>query len=166
MTATVEVRTAAGAELRRARPADRDLLLAFYSAFEPRPASLGLPPAHNLEAWIDRLAPQPSFLAFHGGYLAGHAILYPENGTAEVAVFIHQDYRCRGIGRKLLLEVIEEARRRGLRRIWGATELDNFPMLRLAYSLGFVREEGSYKFLLDLTQGESSRKANAAAPAS
>jgi GNAT superfamily N-acetyltransferase len=154
MSAGVQIAPPTGLEIRRATPGDRDALLAFYTAFEPRPASLGLPPAHDLETWIARLAPQPNFLAFVDGSLAGHSILYPEDGTAEVAVFIHQEFRGRGLGRKLLLAAIEEARRRGIRRIWGVSELDNFAMLRLAYSLGFVKGEDPYEFRLDLGEAE------------
>ncbi len=150
MNSVSEIGAPAGVEVRRATLADRESLLAFYSSFEPRPASLGLPPVHALETWLERLAPQPNFLAFVGGHLAGHAVLYPQNSKAEVAVFIHQDYRSRGLGRRLLLEAIEEARRRGLHRLWGVTEADNFPMLHLAYSLGFVKGEAPYEFYLDL----------------
>jgi GNAT superfamily N-acetyltransferase len=154
MSAGVQIAPHAGLEIRRAAPGDRDILVAFYTGFEPRPASLGLPPAHDLETWIARLAPQPNFLALVDGRLAGHCILYPEDGTAEVAVFIHQDFRGQGLGRKLLLEAIGEARRRGLDRIWGVCELDNFPMLRLAYALGFVKGEDPYEFHLDLGDAE------------
>ncbi len=152
MSPVSEIVAPATIEVRRATPADRETLLAFYESFEPRPASLGLPPAHNLEAWLDRLAPQPNFLVLIEGRVAGHAALYRQNGKGEVAVFIHQDFRGQGLGRKLLLEIIEEARRRGLHRIWGVTEGDNFPMLRLAYSLGFVRGDSPYEFYLDLEQ--------------
>jgi GNAT superfamily N-acetyltransferase len=160
MSSITEVAAPAGLEVRRATPADRDTLLAFYSSFEPRPASLGLPPAHNLETWLDRIAPQPNFLALVEGRLVGHALLYPQNSKGEVAVFIHQEFRGRGLGRKLLLEVIAEGRRRGLHRIWGVTEADNFPMLRLAYSLGFVRGEEPYEFYLDLEKADLDVAAN------
>jgi ribosomal protein S18 acetylase RimI-like enzyme len=154
MSFASEIAAPPSIEVRCATPEDREHLLAFYGNFEPRPASLGLPPVYNLEVWLDRLAPQPNFLAFVEGRLAGHAVLYPQNSKGEVAVFIHQDYRGRGLGRRLLLEVIREGRRRGLHRVWGVTEADNFPMLRLASSLGFVKGESRYEFYLDLEEAD------------
>jgi acetyltransferase len=68
----------------------------------------------------------------------------------EVAVFVHQDFRSCGLGRQLLEALIREARRMGLRRVWGMTELDNVPMLRLARSLGFVTAEDPREFFLEL----------------
>jgi L-amino acid N-acyltransferase YncA len=124
--------------LRPVVPDDRPALLAFYQEFEPRPASLGLPPRTKVDVWLDRLVSCPGFVVSAEGKLVGHAVLCPENEDGEVAVFVHQDFRNRRIGRQLLTALVEEARRLRLRRIWGMTELDNLPMLRLAYSLGFV----------------------------
>ena len=51
---------------------------------------------------------------------------------------------------------IEEARRRNLRRVWGMAAPDNYVMLRLADSLGFVPGGDPGVFHLDLTK-ETSR---------
>ena len=134
----VEVQTGIAYELRRAAPADRAALLAMYESFEPKGAALGLPPRANPESWLDGLSAFPNFVMLIDGRIAGHAVVCPEGDSAEVAVFVHQDYRSRGLGKILLAALVEEARRVGLHRVWGTTNLENVPMLRLAHSLGFV----------------------------
>lgn len=139
-----------GFQLRRATPADRTPLVEFYRRFEPKGASLGLPPHKEPERWLATLAAFPNFLIFVKGRIVAHAVLCPDADAGEVAVFVGQEHRGRGLGRCLLSELVEEARRLGLRRIWGLTEFDNIPMRRLARSLGFLPGEDPYEFSLDL----------------
>ena len=54
----------------------------------------------------------------------------------------------------LLTEVIHEARRLGLRRVWGVAEPDNYPMVSLARSFGFVAGSGPGEFDLDLEEAD------------
>ena len=137
-------------EIARATPADREALVEMYRAFEPKGASLGLPPRSNPERWLDALSRYPNLLARVEGRVAGHAVLCPCGNSGEVAVFIHQDFRGRGLGKRLLGRLIEEARQLGLRHVWGTTELDNVPMLRLAHRLGFRTGKDPATFSLDL----------------
>ena len=141
-----------GFELRCAAPADRDALVEFYRCFEPKGASLGLPPHKEPERWLARLATFPNFLVLSKGHVVAHAVLCPEGDAGEVAVFVGQENRGRGLGRCLLSELVAEARLRGLRRVWGLTEFDNIPMRRLAHSQGFVAGADSYEFTLDLEE--------------
>jgi phosphinothricin acetyltransferase len=136
--------------LRRASSADREALIAMYESFEPKRACLGLPPAKSPERWLDGLAEFPNFIVLDGSRIAGHAVLCAEGRTAEVAVFVHQDYRSRGFGKRLLSALIETARAMNLRRVWGVTDLDNVPMLRLSRSLGFVSATDPREFFLEL----------------
>lgn len=149
---TTEMR-AADATLRPASPADREMLRAMYKQFEPRPASLGLPPRARIDEWLDQLEAGVNFLAFLDGRLVGHGVLCPGDGTGEVAIFVHQDYRGRGVGRRLLTTLVEEGKRMGLRRLWGMTELGNVPMLALARKVGFVSEAEPGMFGMDLQSG-------------
>ena len=153
MTTTEQVDRAAdqaGILLRRATAADRDALLEMYVTFEPKGASLGLPPLLNVEEWLDWLTPGSNFVVQADQRIVGHGVLCPEGDSAEVAIFVHQGFRGRGLGRLLLRTLVEEAQRMGLRRVWGVTELDNLPMLRLANSLGFVSGDDPGEFYLDL----------------
>ena len=137
-------------DLRRATPVDRDALIAMYLSFEPKGASFGLPPRKEPEHWLDGLRACPNFIMTAAGRIAGHAVLCGEGESAEVAVFVHQDFRGRGLGKQLLRALVEEAQRLNLRRVWGMSELDNVPMLRLARSLGFVSAEDPREFHLEL----------------
>lgn len=139
-------------ELRRATAGDRDAIAAMYRSFEPKGAALGLPPRKDPEAWLDQLAEYRNFVVFLDGQLAGHAVLCPHDLTGEVGVFVHQDYRSRGLGKLLLGELISEARRLGLESIWGIAETDNLHMLRLAFRLGFLPGEHAGEFYLDLCE--------------
>lgn len=152
VTQDTRLQTASSIQIRRATSADRDALVAMYLSFEPKGAALGLPPRKDPQRWLGDLAVYPNFVVYAEGRVAGHAVLCPEDGSGEVAVFVHQDYRGRGLGKMLLTELIDEARRLGLERVWGMTELDNFAMLGLARSLGFRTGNNPYEFYLDLHQ--------------
>lgn len=134
--------------IRRAGPEDRAELMAFYQTFEPKGECLGLPPREDPDPWLSRLAPYANFLVELDGNLVAHGALCNEDGSGEVAVFVHQDYRGCGLGKLLLSELVAEARRLGLKRVWGMTELENVPMLRLARSLGFVSGADPQEFYL------------------
>lgn len=120
---------------------DRPALVAMYESFEPKGSADGLPPAHHPEVWLDRVANSPNLIALVQGRIVGHAILCPEGTSGELAVFVHQDYRNRGIGRRLLTALIGEADRMGLDRVWGTTEPDNVAMIRLTGEMGFHASE-------------------------
>ncbi len=150
MIAAVKTGVSAQFDVRRATPADRAALKAMYASFEPKADALGLPPLREdaTDRWLDLLSGQPGFLVWSGGHVVGHGVVCPEGEAAEVAVFIHQDYRGRGLGRRLLEELTAEAERLGLRRIWGIAAPDNIPMLHLAYSCGFIPGEEMGEFYL------------------
>lgn len=152
VTQDTRLQTASSIQIRRASSADRDALVAMYLSFEPKGAALGLPPRKDPQRWLDDLAVYPNLVVYAEGRVAGHAVLCPEDGSGEVAVFVHQDYRRRGLGRMLLTELIDEARRLGLERVWGMAEFDNFAMLGLARSLGFHPGKNPCEFYLDLRQ--------------
>ena len=137
--------------LRRERLEDEVALEQMYLEFDPKGASLGLPPRGDPAPWVHSLSDSPNFILEVDGRIVGHSVLCPEGTSGEVAVFVHQDFRGRGMGKMLLTEVIAEARRLGLKRIWGITEPDNLPMLRLAHSVGFRSGADLSEFHLNLT---------------
>ncbi len=126
----------------------------FYDAFQPKGSALGLPPLapEAVREWLDSIQAYPGFVMRLGERIVGHALLCPETYTGEVAVFVDQEFRGRGIGKRLLLALIAEAVDMDLRRIWGITEPDNVPMLRLAHACGFLPEKNLGEFSLDLTK--------------
>ena len=136
--------------VRRASPDDRAAIRAMYESFQPKAACLGLPPREDPTPWLDRLAPYSNFLVELNGRLVAHGALCYDSESGEVAVFVHQGFRNRRVGKLLLSALVEEGRRLGLRRVWGMTDLDNIPMLRLAHSLGFLSAQDPMEFYLEL----------------
>jgi L-amino acid N-acyltransferase YncA len=142
--------------IRQATDADRAAILAMYETFDRQGFTVGMPPETGIADWLDSLATSPNFVAAANGDVVGHGFLRPEDGTGEVAVFIHQDSRGRGIGRRLLATVIEEARHLHLARIWGMTDAKNTAIFSLARSLGFVQANDPHMFWLVLEPPDES----------
>jgi acetyltransferase len=64
-----------------------------------------------------------------------------ENGdAAEFAIVVADAWQGRGIGTRLLAKLIEVARRRGLKRLYGQILGTNRPMLGFVRKLGFTLE--------------------------
>ncbi len=127
-------------------PADRRALDAMYARFEPKRAAQGLPPTGeaNLKRWLDRVLAQGEHLVVEvGGAVLGHIMLIPMDGTVELANFLHQSIRGRGIGTRLNRVAVELARERGYRRIWLSVEPGNRPAVRSYEKAGFRRLPGS-----------------------
>jgi len=59
-------------------------------------------------------------------------------GDAEVAIVVSDDWQGRGLGRRLLSELVQAARARGVRRLYGTTFSSNVPMRELARKLVFA----------------------------
>jgi len=150
MSDEVQRYAVSGFELGRAASADMPALVAMYESFEPKGAALGLPPRANPERWLADVSGFPNFVVRREGRIVGHGLVCPDGDAAEVAVFVHQSERSRGLGKWLLSALVDEARQLGLRRIWGTTDLENVPMLRLAHSLGFVTGADPEVFTLEL----------------
>jgi GNAT superfamily N-acetyltransferase len=123
-------------------PPQRDLLITMYDRFDPLGAALGLPPL-TVEArhrWIGSALGQiVNVGAFSpAGEVVGHCFLAADGPvSAEMAVFVHQGSRGRGIGAALLKMALEWAWAAELGRVWALTASDNRAALRLLMSCGF-----------------------------
>ena len=62
----------------------------------------------------------------------------PAPDAAEFAIVLSDDWQGRGLGRRLIEELIAAAKRGGVRRLYGTTLSENTAMIALAQSLGFV----------------------------
>ena len=123
-------------------PWQRDLLIGMYDRFDPLGVALGLPPvpAEARHLWIGHaLGCKINVGAFSpGGEVVGHCFLAADQaGSAELAVFVHQHFRRRGIGAALVRAALEWGAATGLRRVWTLTSSDNTAALRLQESCGF-----------------------------
>ena len=96
-------------KLRQMAPADLPRLVRMYETFEPKGEFQGLPPhtPEQITEWLGKLQ-QPvdyHFIAETGKRVVGHCYLCggPKANEAELAIFVHQSVRNRGLGRALLL---------------------------------------------------------------
>lgn len=133
--------------VREYRPADRPALEAMYADFEPKRGAQGLPPAgaEPLRRWLDRVLARGAHLVVEvEGRVLGHAMLIPmDDGGAELANFLHQSIRNRGIGTALNRLIVERAREEGYRRVWLCVEPSNRAALRSYEKAGFRLLPGS-----------------------
>jgi GNAT superfamily N-acetyltransferase len=127
-----------------------------YDQFDPLGGSLGLPP-HTEEArraWIENaLGNHVNVAAFSpAGEVVGHCFLAADKpGSAEVAIFVHQESRRRGVGTALMKAALEWGAAAGLRHVWSMTSSDNRAALRLQMSCGFrLANSASYEAELEI----------------
>src|SRR5690606_28199983 len=109
-------------------PSDRPALAAMYADFEPKRAAQGLPPESPdaQRRWLDRtLARGIHQVAEHDGRIVGHVMLIPMDAerdgrpdSAELANFVHQSFRNRGLGTALNRAAVKAAADAGYRRVW------------------------------------------------
>ena len=62
----------------------------------------------------------------------------PDSDAAEFAIVLSDDWQGRGLGHVLLSNLVAEAKRRGVRRIFGTTLSTNKAMVALAQHVGFI----------------------------
>ena len=115
---------------------DMDALLSMYMVFSPRPASQGLPPEKDetCRRWvIDLVEMSENVLAWRDGRVIGHASINPdhERRDSEFVIFVHQDFRGRGIGNELTRWIVDRAREMGLGIVWLTVDTRNFKAIRL-----------------------------------
>ena len=140
--------------------ADRWGLEAMYADFEPKRAAQGLPPTGDeaRRRWLDRtLSRGRHLVAVVAGRIIGHVMLIPMDGdvgsdgdgdaarprAAELANFVHQSVRNRGIGTALNRAAVAAARADGYRRVWLSVEPSNRAAILSYERAGFRRLPGS-----------------------
>jgi ribosomal protein S18 acetylase RimI-like enzyme len=132
--------------VRRYVPEDRRALEAMYAAFEPKRGAQGLPPAlERIPRWLDRVLAAGDHLVIEvDGAVLGHLMLLPmEEGRAELANFLHQSIRSRGIGTIINRIAQQVARDAGHSRLWLCVEPTNIPAVRSYQKAGFHRLPGT-----------------------
>jgi RimJ/RimL family protein N-acetyltransferase len=132
--------------VRRLRTGDRLALEAMYRSFEPKRCAQGLPPPERgLERWLDHiLAGGHHMVVDVDGELLGHVMILPiDDERCELANFLHQSIRSRGIGTTLNRIALQVARDAGLRRVWLCVEPFNRAAVRSYEKAGFKRLPGT-----------------------
>jgi diamine N-acetyltransferase len=132
--------------MRRLEASDRPALEAMYATFEPKRGAQGLPPAlPGIGRWLDRVLGTGEHVVVEvDGALLGHLMLIPmDDGRLELANFLHQRIRNRGIGTALNRVALDLARQRGADRVWLCVEPSNRAAVRSYEKAGFRRTPGS-----------------------
>ena len=135
--------------IRPARTEDLEQLLEIYNdAVVNSTASWDLEPwtpAEHAEWYATKAASaHPVIVADEGGTVLGYAAYGPFRSkagyarTMEHSVYVRQDQRGRGLGRALLVAIIEAARADGVLALIGGLDSDNAVSLALHHSLGFA----------------------------
>lgn len=133
--------------VREYHPGDRGALETMYLGFEPKRAAQGLPPdgPDRIRRWLDSVLDAGLHLVVEvEGEVLGHAMLIPVDGdTVELANFLHQSIRNRGIGTALNSLSVALARRDGYRRVWLCVEPSNRAAIRSYEKAGFLMVPGT-----------------------
>jgi ribosomal protein S18 acetylase RimI-like enzyme len=124
-------------------PRDRIPLERMYDSFEPKRGAQGLPPAtpYQIARWLDSvLADGIHVVVEVDGHIVGHGMLLSfAADAAELANFLHQSVRDRGIGTALNEHLLELGRAQGVRRVWLCVEPSNRRAIRSYEKAGFRR---------------------------
>jgi ribosomal protein S18 acetylase RimI-like enzyme len=119
---------------------ERENLIKMYEDFSPERKCCGLPPTRRdlIEEWIDGFEGKSyMFIAKHGERVIGHIAAVPKGERAEFAVFVHQDYEGRRIGKELIRFAESALKDAGIRKLEAFTERTNNHAIQLYKNLGF-----------------------------
>ena len=121
-------------------PEERENLIKMYEEFDSERKCCGLPPntRKGIEVWIDYLDEKGyGFIGKLGEKVIGHIAAVPENGEAEFAIFVHQDYEDRGIGSELIRFASKFLKEKGIKKLKAMTESTNRRAIETYLHLGF-----------------------------
>ena len=133
------VQTAQRISVRQIKAEDRPQLEEMYHTYVPLGGALGLPPPDLIvrRRWLDDLGRGINLVAYVDDKLAGHLVLLPTGGAVEMVVYVHQDFRLKGVATALVRAAIEEAHTDKFSYIWLLVAKLNFAAQRFLQKLGF-----------------------------
>jgi L-amino acid N-acyltransferase YncA len=124
--------------------ADRRTLHEMYLDFMPKRAAQGLPPDREYAQtrWLDHVLKGGVHLLVEVNYeVKGHLMLIPmeKKDVVELAIYLHQSIRGRGIGTAMNKVAVNIARIEGFKKVWLSVEVTNTPAIRAYQKAGFNR---------------------------
>ena len=134
--------------VREMQPEERYALHAMYLDFLPKRAAQGLPPEHEYgqKRWLDHVLKGGIHLLLEiNQSVRGHLMLIPmeDGGSIELAIYLHQSARGRGIGTAMNRLAVDLARAAGYRRVWLSVEVTNVAAIKAYQKAGFKRTPGT-----------------------
>lgn len=142
LTSPVEFEDASGRAIRIEPPGDpsTEPLVEMYLDLDGRCRAMGIPPTteSELETWLSGLADGRNLVAKTDDRVVGHAVLLSdEEGSHELAIFVHQEFQNAGIGTELTRALLGDARTDGIDHVWLTVACGNAAAKRLFRTLGF-----------------------------
>lgn len=130
--------------VRQMEPADREDLSAMYLDFTPKRVAQGLPPEteYAQKRWLDHVFKGGEHLLVEvNEEVRGHLMLIPMENERhiELAIYLHQSIRGRGIGTAMNRVAVNLARIAGYEKIWLSVEVTNVAAIRSYQKAGFKR---------------------------
>ena len=124
--------------------ADRQALNEMYLDFLPKRAAQGLPPEREYAQtrWLDHVLKSGFHLLVEvNDEVKGHLMLIPmeKDKAVELAIYLHQSIRDRGIGTAMNKVAVNIARIEGYSKVWLSVEVTNAPAVRAYQKAGFQR---------------------------
>jgi RimJ/RimL family protein N-acetyltransferase len=112
-----------------------------YTNLDEDSRTQGLPPPtrNGLEKWLNHLKTEGwNLLAYHDDRVVGHAAVAPiVASTPKVVVFIHQEFRNRGVGTELLKQLVVYVAGRGYEALQVTIAGENRQAITLCRNVGF-----------------------------
>lgn len=98
-------------------------IMTMYDHFEPKGIAMGLPPPDDevRRRWVDDILKTFfNIIALHQKKIIGHAAIdiLRTKVLPEYMIFLHQDFRCRGIGTQLTLTVKKICKECACKQVW------------------------------------------------
>lgn len=139
---------------------DRDGVVEMYLAFDPADRAQGIPPTGEpaIREWLDAITGPGcvNVVARHAGDLVGHAVLVPDNGGHELAIFVLGPYQGAGIGTELLEALLAVGADEGVDHVWLSVERWNNPAIALYQKVGFeARGDPGFELEMAMDLAES-----------
>ena len=103
---------------------------------------MGIPPPQEplrIEWLKDLLHEKLNVVAARANSIVGHAAIFDVPGAdfCELIVFVHQEFRGQGLGKKLTEEVCQRAFLLNKKKIWLMVESKNTIAIKIYYDIGF-----------------------------
>ncbi len=132
-------------------------LVAWHRALYQDPGIGGPDPGRHFDVHLARVGPDHIWVAEVGGQVAGLAGLIRDGAQAELEpLVVGEDFRGRGIGRRLTEVVVAAARESGVRILTVRPTARNEPAVRFFHAAGFDLL-GQLELFMDLRPGGETR---------